>query len=84
LLAKHKAEVRFRPADSWFNMVDKDGDKAISIAELTAHLIRISFSEPMNFLADLKKKDEEFKDSNPQYVEEFMKAVSLLPRTSSN
>jgi hypothetical protein len=38
----------------------------------------------MNFLADLKKKDEEFKAKNPQYVEEFMKAVSLLPRTSSN
>ena len=65
-------------------MVDKDGDKAISIAELAAHLNRISFSEPMNFLADLKKKDEEFKDLNPQYVEEFMKAVSLLPKTPNN
>lgn len=65
-------------------MVDKDGDKAISIAELTTHLNKISFSEPMNFLSDLKKKDEEFKTLNPQYAEEFMKAVSLFPRTSNN
>ena len=57
ILAKMKAEVRLRDPENWFSIVDKDGDKSINVAELTAHLAKINFEEKTSFWGDLKKKD---------------------------
>ena len=68
-----------RKPDNWFSIVDKDGDKAVNTGELTAHLTKIAFSETMNFFAELRKKDEEFKQANPSYLEEIKKIMKVLP-----
>ena len=79
MLAKLKSEVRLREPENWFNIVDKNGDKAINVAELTAHLTKIAFNEPMNFIAELKRKDEEFKINTPNFLEEIRKIIKGTP-----
>ena len=61
MLAKLKSEVRLREPESWYNVVDKNGDKSINATKLTAHLAKIMFSDKESFWVELRKRDEEFK-----------------------
>ena len=67
MLAKQKVEVRLRNPENWFKIVDRDEDRVINVAELTAHLTKISFIENKTFWAELNKIKEEFKSSNPDF-----------------
>lgn len=73
--------MRLRKPDNWFTIVDRDGDKGVNVAELTTYLTKIEFKEPMNFIAELRKKDEEFKSSNPTYLDEIKRIMNIKPKT---